>query len=409
MNPFRKLRYRLFQKALYIGSFFLDFRLKDTYEGEAGLEAVIKRMRALHFVRPFVLADPGVLSSGAATSLITKFSYAFPGDVVIFDEVRPNPTFATVDDAVARYSRSRCDCIIAIGGGSCLDTAKLMGVKLAYPNKSLERFKGILHVHRRLVPMLAVPTTAGTGSEATLAAVIINEKTKDKFQIDDPKLRPSAILFYPRSLTALPKPIIAGPGMDALTHLVEAFIGKSNTYKTKEHALLALRLIHENLLSFYENPMQEKVALEMLKASYHAGLAFTRAYVGYVHALAHALGGVYNVPHGLANAILLPIVLRAYGKKVHRKLAYLADEIQLTPGDYSKEEKAAAFIAYIENLNSQMGIPRQFDHLIQEKDLAALAAHAEKEANPLYPVPRIFDAKDLLNILKRSDTTWGVI
>ena len=407
MNLFRACYCRCFQKTMYVASFFLDFKRKETFEKEAGLEALIQKLKDLHFTHPFFIVDPGVIEAGSATPLLNRFSLSFP-HMVIFDGVKPNPTFACVDDAMTKFIKHRCDCLIAIGGGSAIDLAKAAAIRLAYPNDSLSKFKGVLHVHRKLTTMIAIPTTAGTGSEATLAAVVVNEKTKDKFQIDDPKLRPDAILFYPRALTNLPPKVIAATGMDALTHAVECFIGKANTCKTKEDALLALRLIHDNLLRFYQNPHDENFAMEMLKGSYHAGLAFTRGYVGYVHALAHALGGEYNVAHGYANAVLLPIVLKAYGKSVYRKLAYLADEISLTPPHFGKEEKAKAFIAYIENLNANMGISRQFDHLIKEKDLDPLSIHAEKEGNPFYPVPKLFTKDELKKILRRSDLTWGV-
>ena len=189
----------------------------------------------------------------------------------------------------------------------------------------------------------AIPTTAGTGSETTLACVIVDSETRHKYVINDFPLIPRYAVLDPKVTLSLPPFITATTGMDALTHAVEAYIGNSTTVATKKESLMAVSLIFQNLETAYEDGSNIEARRNMLKASYYAGCAFTKSYVGYVHAVAHSLGGAYNVPHGLANAILLPFVLEAYGESIHKKLAHYAD----------------------------------------------------KEANPLYPVPVLMDAAEL--------------
>ena len=398
MNVFATLGCRIFQKGLYLASLFLPFRLPEEIEGAAALAAKLGEM-GLH--KPLLVTDRSLHALGMEKKFLEAFK-ARGLDSALFYEVDPNPTFSMVEKGYAVYRGEGCDCLVALGGGSAMDAAKTLSIRIAYPRKDLASFKGILKVHRKLVPLFAIPTTAGTGSETTLAAVIINDATRDKFQIDDPKLIPLGAVFDPTLLGGLPPHIIASTGMDALTHAVESFIGHSNYPKTKKDALEAIRLIHEHLLPFYKMPRDEIQARAMQRAAFLAGAAFTRSYVGYVHALAHSLGGTYNVPHGLANAVLLPHVLKAYGKSVYGRLAYLSDMLGLLDKTRSKKEKAEAFISYVEELNATMGIPDGFENLVKEEDIVALARHAAKEGNPLYPVPKTMNAKELEIVLRSS-------
>lgn len=406
MNVFSKAYCRCYQKGMFVAAKFLDFGHAPVIQGHDCVAQLIEYMLRAHLRRPFVVVDPALQENEGVSIIHYELKKAGLRPTFFYDVV-PNPTFTSIEHAADKYVSFTCDCFIAIGGGSSIDLAKAAALKVAYPKKRLSHFKGLLHVHRRLPTLIAIPTTAGTGSEATLAAVVLDEERKDKFQIDDPKLIPNLIVFYPRLLAGLPQKVIAATGMDALTHAVEAYIGKSNVKSTRNDALLAVKGINEYLVDFQKNPDNERLALAMLDASYHAGKAFTRAYVGYVHALAHALGGTYGTAHGLANAVLLPIVLRLYGKSVYKPLSELADAISLTPPEFSKAEKALSFIAYIENLNRRLGLPRQLDHLIQKDDLLGLAWHAMKEGNPLYPVPKLWTKEDFVIALKQSDNTWG--
>jgi len=183
--------------------------------------------------------------------------------------------------------------------------------------------------------------------------------------------------------------------MDALTHAIEAYIGGSNTKETREMAEMATILVFDNLFTAYEDGMNINARANMLKAAFFGGIAFTRAYVGNVHAIAHALGGRYGVAHGLANAVILPYVLDEYGESIYKQLAGLANLLKL-PGE-TDEEKAKAFISAIRNLNEKMGIPATIDK-IDRDDIPYLANHSFKEANPTYPVPKIFSLDDFKKI-----------
>ena len=397
MNIFRTFACRAFQTAFYLGSALLPFREPTPLEGYGELSAKIKQ---LGLKKPLIVTDQGIFGLKLHCRLTEALDkegipYALYADVVA------NPTFACVEEGFGVYREQGCDCVIGLGGGSSMDAAKAILIKVAYPDKSLQKFKGLLHVHRKLPTLFAIPTTAGTGSETTVAAIVVNEKTKDKFQIDDTKLIPSYAVFDPELLLGLPPKIIASTGMDALTHAVEAYIGRSNTKGTKKAALEAVSLIDQYLLAFHQDRNVENARM-MQRASYLAGVAFTRAYVGYVHALAHALGGTYNVAHGYANAVLLPYVLEDFGSSAHKKLAELYDRLGEAGSSLSVEEKAKAFIAYVKGLNAKLGIDEAFVGIVKEEDFEALARHADKEGNPLYPVPKEFNAKELEKTLRRA-------
>ncbi len=275
-----------------------------------------------------------------------------------------------------------------------MDCAKAVGACIVKPKQSLKKMKGILKVHKKLPLLMAVPTTAGTGSETTLAAVITDGQTRHKYAINDFPLIPRYAVLDPGVTLGLPPFITATTGMDALTHAVEAYIGNSTTYGIQKDALLAVKLIFENIDKAYENGRDATARRNMLHASFYAGCAFSKSYVGYVHAIAHSLGGEYNVPHGLANAVILPMMLEAYGKTIHKKLAHLAIAAGLAEKDTPWEEAAGRFIQAIKDMKKRFGIGDRIPE-IQQKDIRKLARYADKEANPLYPVPVLMDASEL--------------
>ena len=299
-----------------------------------------------------------------------------------------------MSEAVTLYLEEGCDCIIGFGGGSSMDCAKAAGARIAKPKQSLAKMKGILKIHKKLPLLMAVPTTAGTGSETTLAAVITDARTRYKYAINDFPLIPRYAVLDPKVTLSLPPFITATTGMDALTHAVEAYIGNSTTYGTRKDALLAVQLIFENIDAVYEDGTNVEARRNMLHASFYAGCAFTKSYVGYVHAIAHSLGGEYNVPHGLANAVILPMMLEAYGEKIHKKLARLAVAAGLADPDTPDYDAAKRFIQAIKDMKKRFGIG---DHIpqIRETDIPKLAHYADKEANPLYPVPVLMNASEL--------------
>lgn len=317
----------------------------------------------------------------------------------IFSSVEPNPSVETVEKIAAQYKIDSCDCFLVIGGGSPMDAAKAAAARLARPDKPLSQLAGLLKVRRRIPPLIAVPTTAGTGSETTIAAVVTGSD-HHKYAISDLCLIPRYAILDPVLTVGLPPHITAETGMDALTHAVEAYL--SRFYNTKQTRLLAenaVVAIFTHLERAYHDGASLPDRAAMLQASFDAGAAFTRASVGNVHAIAHTLGGLYGVPHGLANAVLLPLVLEDYGKAAYPHLARLAALVGLK-GE-SEESLAKAFIAEIRVMNTRMGIPDRFD-CIRKEDIPLMATWAAQEANPVYPVPVIYDEARFARVIERS-------
>lgn len=296
------------------------------------------------------------------------------------------------------FVENGCEAMIAFGGGSPMDCAKAACARVVRPNKTIPQMRGVMKVMHKLPPFFAVPTTAGTGSETTLAAVVSNTQTHEKYAINDPVLRPKYAVLDPELTVGLPPHITSTTGMDALTHAVEAYIGKSGVKSTNAYAEKATKLIFENLETAYKDGKNIEARNNMLLASFYAGMAFTRAYVGYVHAIAHNLGGMYGVPHGLANAVILPVILEEYGSAIYAPLARLAD-IAGVEG-VSEADKAVKFIAEIKAMNARMNIPTGFAQ-IEEKDIDTIVERAMKEAHPLYPTPVIFDKERLCAIVRK--------
>lgn len=395
-----KLFDRAFQKVMYVGLAMMHWREPEKIMGAGSLKTVAAKLGELGLKHPLIVTD-GYLHSIRIYAPLTDEMDRLGIPYTIYGEAVPNPTVHNIAAAYKLYTEEGCDCLIAIGGGSSMDCAKGCGAQVANPHRTLAQMKGLLKVRRDIPTLFAVPTTAGTGSEVTVTAVITNPEARDKYLMNDLHLIPHYAVLDPTLTYNLPKPVTSTTGMDTLTHAVEAYIGSANTKRTKENALAAVKLVFENLLTAYEDGHNEEARQNMQVASYRAGLAFTRAYVGTVHALAHAIGGFYGVPHGLANAVLLPVVLRAYGKSAHKKLAELADLVGLQGA--TAEEKANAFIAAIEDLNKKMEIGDKIGGKWQilDEDLPALAKHAFDETNPLYPVPKILSEEELIALYKQ--------
>ena len=319
-----------------------------------------------------------------------------------------NPTVRNVEEARALYLDHGCQALIGFGGGSAIDCAKAVGARIARPGKPVAKMRGILRVLRPIPPLVAIPTTSGTGSEVTLATVITDSDRGYKFPINDFALIPKIAVLDVENTRTLPPAMTATTGMDALTHAVEAYIGRSTTAATRSDALEATRLIFANLERACRDGDNLEAREHMLTAAFLAGRAFSKSYGGYVHAVAHSLGGRYNIPHGLANAVLLPIVLEAYGPCIHGKLRKLSEAAGTARPGETDAESARRFIAAIRDLNRRMGIPETLEG-IQEADIPLLARNAAREANPLYPVPVLMDARTLEQFYyKVSDrrTAW---
>ena len=315
-------------------------------------------------------------------------------DMTVYEQNTPNPTIDDVEAARELYEQGACRAIIAMGGGSAMDCAKVVGARIARPKKPIRRMKGLLHILLPTPLMVAIPTTAGTGSEATLAAVITDSRARHKYPINDFALIPDYAVLDASLTAGLPPHITATTGMDALTHAVEAYIGRSTTKLTRAMSEEAVTLVARWLRRAYDDGADLDAREGMLRAAYCAGVAFTRSYVGYVHGVAHALGGQYGIAHGLANAVILPVMLERYGAACHQKLARLARIAEIAPMDATDAQAAETFIAWIREMNAHFGLPTTFPE-IARRDIWTMADHAAKESNPLYPVPVEMDRAEL--------------
>lgn len=395
MKFFTNIYARSYQKILYLFSAFINFREPTLIKGEKTIFDVPSLLKKNNRSKLLIVTDEILWSLGILKPLLNSLDKAnFPYEV--YHEVVSNPTTKNVEDGYKIYKKGNCDSLLAFGGGSAIDATKAIGIKVVKPNKTMNELKGVMKVRKNIPFMIAIPTTAGTGSETTVASVIVDKDKGDKYAINDPVLIPQIAILDPTLLVNLPKSITSTTGMDALTHAVEAFIGRSNTKRTKKYAIDATKLIFEYLEKSVNNPTNLEYRIKMQEASFEAGVAFTKAYVGTVHSLAHAIGGKYNIPHGLANSIILPITLKAYGKSADKKLAILAKNVGIAGN--SNHDLAQKFIKRIEELNLRIGIENTFGKLIKEEDLDFLVNHAYKETVPLYPVPRILSKKELKNI-----------
>lgn len=382
----------MYQKIFHAAIPFMPYREPRHMKQ---IEETVFLLRKKRIKRALIVTDSVVRELG-----LTKRLEELLGKVgivcTVYDGTVPNPTIDNVEEARQMYVDGRCQAVVAVGGGSAMDCAKVCAARIVKPGQPVYKMKGLLKIHKRLPLLIAVPTTAGTGSETTLAAVITDAEKHHKYPINDFSLIPHyAVLDY-RLTLGLPKTITATTGMDALTHAVEAYIGRSTTANTRRRAECAVKLIRKYLKKAYDDGNDRMARSAMLRAAYYAGIAFTQSYVGYVHAIAHSLGGQYGTPHGLANAVILPIMLREYGESCEKKLAALALNAGVVKesGDRSEHDIAGLFIDWVQHMNDYMGIPRIIDG-IHDEDIDIMAEHADAEANPLYPVPRLMNKREL--------------
>lgn len=399
MNPINTIAFRSYQKALYLLSKLIRFPIPEVFHN---LNDILEILKKEGKAKPILIAGKTISKKEEVISLL-RLLQGNNLSPFLYNKVSSDPDRRSIDDLATFYRSNGCDCIIAIGGGSSMDAGKALAVRLLYPKKPLEKFAGILKVRKKTPLLIACATTAGTGSEATVCSVITQEEEDYKFAISDPVLTPRYAILDSRFLKSLPRKVIADCGMDALCHALEAYLSCSCTPLTRKYSLTALKLIHENLAPFYLDSSNQRAGKSMLEASFDAGVSFTRAYVGYVHALAHAIGGKYHIAHGRCIAILLPYVLRAYGKKAERRLSEVYDVFYPDKKDVSMESKAALLISEIEDMNQRMDIPSSFQGQLKEEDFDSLSKRAYKEANPLYPVPRLLNQKELKNILIQAN------
>ena len=390
MNIFAKIYCRIFQTAFRMALPVLPYREPEIIRSCAEIGKVAKKEKISSVL---IVTDKGIVNNG----LVDPVEAALQASGVsycIYADTQPNPTVQNVEDALQVYHMNHCDALIAIGGGSSMDCAKAVGARVAYPKRTVNQLGGKLKVWRKLPTLIAIPTTAGTGSETTLAAMITDSKTHHKYAIMSFPLIPKYAVLDASLTYSLPPHLTSTTGVDALTHAVEAYIGRSTSKETRRLSLEATKLVFENVEEAYKDGNNHTARENMLHAAYKAGIAFSKSYVGYIHAVAHSLGGKYGTPHGLANAVVMPYVLESYGKSVYKKLHRLGIAAGVATEEDAPMTGAIKFINAVKALNAGMNIPEKLPG-IQKEDIPSLAKHAAKEANPLYPVPKLMNTRQL--------------
>lgn len=393
MFVLKKFWCRIYQMAFRIALPFLPYRESEIIPLYKNITELLQKERSTSLL---IVTDEGIVKNNLVSpieELLTQNNVKY----LIYDKTQPNPTVDDVESGFELYMKNNCDTLIAIGGGSSIDCAKAIGARIAYPNKSLSQLGGKLKIKRKIPTLIAIPTTAGTGSEVTVAALVTEPSTHKKYALISFPLIPKYAVLDATLTYSLPPHLTASTGMDALTHAVEAYIGRSTTKKARKLAEEAVQMIFENIEKAYTDGKDHVARENMLYASYKAGIAFSMSYVGYIHAISHSISGRYGTPHGLANAVIMPYVLEGYGKSAYKKLYRLGLHAGVCNEGDSYKVGAEKFIRAIRDLNDRMNIPNKLDG-IEAKDIPQMSEYADKEANPLYPVPELMDRNELEKI-----------
>ena len=394
--------HRLYMFGLKIAAKVLPITKPTLFIGRDALKQLCHSVSIMGVNKVLIVTDAGIVKLGFAKKLAFEFERVGV-QCAIYSDVLPDPTYDQVDAGLVIYREQQCQGVVAIGGGSPIDCAKVIAA-CATNNKPVRRLVGLLKVWKSPAPLFVIPTTAGTGSEVTVAAVVSDPVSHQKTPVMDPKLVPIAAALDPSLMLALPASITAQTGMDALTHAIEAYISSNATAETDRYALAAINLIDENLEKAVRFGQNATARQNMALASYYAGLAFTKASLGYVHAIAHTLGAKYGTPHGLANAVVLPHVLEFSKCKAESRLAALASTLNLTNAYVPDRDKAQALIDYVRALQTKLDLPTHFDNIRQEH-VSELAKQSLHEARWNYPVPRYMQLEECEQLLMAISTS----
>ncbi|MDP6978470.1 MAG: iron-containing alcohol dehydrogenase [Myxococcota bacterium] len=396
MTAAKKLLHDIVIAFVGIISKFLPDKVPVTFIGPQALTELTESIAHAGPDKVLIVTD-GVLVEIGLIDRVTEALHAAGLGWSIYSGVEPDPTLDQVEAGYEQLKRDGCQAVLAVGGGSPMDAAKLIAAMATNPGP-LSKLEGPMKVKRAPMPLFAVPTTAGTGSEVTIVAVVSDPQTHTKKFFMDAKLLPIMTALDPSLMTGLPAPITAATGMDALTHAVESYLSRTATPTTQQYATTSVRLVFDHLPAACADGGNLGARKAMSLASYYGGLAFTRTSVGYVHAIAHTFGAFYRTPHGLANAIALPHVLEFSKPQAEDRLARLAELIGCEGA--SDRDKADKFIAAVRGLMSKIDIPDKLD-VLEEKDISAIAAQAVGEAHLNYPVPRYMNQVECEALLRR--------
>lgn len=346
--------------------------------------------------RAALICSSTVLGHGLLDGVLAEFKRRSVA-VAVCSGIHPDPTYDEVNRCLAECVKPDCQAIIACGGGSVLDTAKVAAAA-ATNGRNPRRLQGMLKVHRQPLPLIAIPTTAGTGSEVTLAAVISDPATHQKATVVDPRLVPAEAILDPCLTEGLPIPMTAQTAMDALTHALEAYVSGYATPRTRQYSETAVHLIFRNLPRVCRHPDDLEGRQALLTASMYAGLAFTATYVGYVHAFAHRIGSACGVPHGLACGVLLLPVMNAYAGVCEEEFARLSDLLGLWGAGEPAPQKCRAFLNALAQLEEKAGMPKTLT-AFPASQIPDVRRRAFAECHGVYPVPRYFTAQEADQLL----------
>jgi len=396
--------YRTYIFFLKIGTMLLPFRNPQLFQGD-GAAGQLCRAVADDGIRKLLLVTDAQLVKIGLVAGIEKQLKAVGIEAVVYDGVLPDPTIEQIETGLEQYQQNKCQAVLAVGGGSSIDAAKVIAARTKN-NKPIRKMAGLFRITWGMAPMYAVPTTAGTGAEVTAAAVVSDPEAVVKFALVDPRLIPHKAALDGALMTGLPAPITAATGMDALTHAVEAFISNNAYRMTNTKAIAATRLIMEYLPRAVADGTDLEARHKMAEAAHLAGIAFTKAGVGYVHAISHNLAARYHTPHGLTNAIVMPYVLDYSKSNCTARLAALARHCGIGSAADANAELADRFIARIREMNAEFGIPEHYEAL-QSDHIPAIATGALKEARFTYAVPRYLDQQRCENLLRKLQPAPG--
>ena len=392
----REKEWRIRQRMMSIALRIMKQREPHLLEGAGSVLEIPAVLEEKGVSRVMIVTSAGFIRRGTLVPLMDKLAGMDIG-YEVFSEVMPDPTVLCAQKLHSLYKASGCEAFIAAGGGSVIDCTKIAAA-LCVSSKTVRQMKGTLQVMHKLPMLIAVPTTAGTGSEATAAAVVTDTVNGRhyKYAVSDPCLIPHIAVLDPVLSVSLPPHHTAATGMDALTHAVEAYTNLYASRNVKKHALTAVKLIFADLQKTCEDGSDLDRRGRMLRASYEAGIAFTNNFVGYVHALSHACGALYGLGHGELNAAILPVVLEHYGEAVYGSLSEIAEDAGIEGQD--QKEKARNLIGRIRSMNRDMGLDDKIRPLKRD-DFEEIITRALSEANPAYPVPVIWGYKELEIVL----------
>ena len=356
------------------------FVLNETsYHGSGAIREIAGEVKGRGFKKCFVCSNPDLIKFGVTKKVTDVLDNAsIPYD--IYSEIKPNPTIENVQTGVSAFRASGADCIIAIGGGSSMDTAKAIGIIIENPEfEDVVSLEGVAPTKNKCVPIIAVPTTAGTAAEVTINYVITDAAKNRKMVCVDPKDIPIIAVVDPDMMSTMPKGLTAATGMDALTHAIEGYITKGAWELSDMFHIKAIEIIAKNLRGAVENTPEGRT--EMALGQYIAGMGFSNVGLGLVHSMAHPLGAVYDTPHGVANAIILPTVMEYNAPATGEKYRDIAKAMGVENVDaMSLEDARKAAVDAVRKLSEDVGIPADLKEIVKEEDVDFLAQSAYDDA-----------------------------